>query len=53
MQRRRSGEVDQGAIITIMVARVEAVNMVGATLAEEAGGGKSSWWRLQIRMYGL
>ena len=42
MQRRKSGEVDlrvEDTIITIMAARVEAVNMAGATTAEEAGGG--------------
>ena len=44
MQRRRNGVVavhKAEDIITTMAAKVEAVNMVGATSAEEVGGGKN------------
>lgn len=46
MQRRRNGEaVDlrvEATTITTTAARLEAVNMVGATSAEEAEGGKGT-----------
>lgn len=53
MQRRKSGEeVDlkvEGIITITMAVREEAANMVGATSAEEVGGGKGTWRRLQRR----
>ena len=46
MQRRTSGEeVDLTVvgITSIMVATVEVVSMVAATMAEEVEGGKGGW----------
>ena len=45
-QRSRSGAGDltvEGNITTIMAARMEGVNMAGATIAEEVGGGSRVW----------
>lgn len=46
MQRRTSGEeVDLTvvSITSIMVATVEVVSMMAATMAEEVEGGKGGW----------